>query len=186
MAASFVAEPATRESATREPATREPATHEPADEATIAAILDRSAIRLGERATDRDDAIRACGRVLVDVGAVDAAYVDGMLERERSISTFVGEGVAIPHATLAGKEAVHRDALAVLRFPDGVDWAGQGVTVCVAIAARGDGHVAILAELAQILLDPDKAAALRDATDPETVLTLLAPAGDDENTEETA
>ena len=139
--------------------------------------MDERAIRLDQHATDRDEAIRACGEVLVDVGAVEPAYVDAMLERERSISTYVGEGVAIPHATLAGKSAVRRDALAVLRFPDGVDWGGEPVVVCVAIAAIGDGHVEILSELAQILLEPDRARELRDATRPGDVLRLLAPVG---------
>jgi PTS system mannitol-specific IIA component len=140
-------------------------------------LLERRAIRLAELATDRDDAIRRCGATLVEIGAVDPAYVDAMLVRERSISTYVGEGVAIPHATLEGKSSVRRDALAVLRFPDGVDWGGEAVAVCVAIAAKGDGHVAILSELAQILLEPDRAQELREATDPDDVLRLLAPVG---------
>jgi PTS system mannitol-specific IIA component len=76
---------------------------------------------------------------------------------------------------------VHADALAVLRFPDGVDWGGQPVTVCVAIAARGDGHIELLASLAEVLLDPDKARALREATDPDDVLRLLQPAQEDRN-----
>src|SRR3979409_1129653 len=103
-------------------------------------LLQRRAIRLSERAGVRDDAIRRCGETLVEIGAVDPTYVEAMLARARSISTYVGEGVAIPHGTLAGKDAVHHDALAVLRFPEGVDWDGNPVVVCVAIAARGDGH----------------------------------------------
>jgi PTS system mannitol-specific IIA component len=139
----------------------------------VGALLEPRAIRLAEKASDRDDAIRRCGGVLVEIGAVDPAYVEGMLLRERSISTYVGEGVAIPHSTVEGKSAVRRDALAVLRFPDGVDWDGQPVTVCVAIAAVGDGHVDILAELAQILLDPEQARQLREATDADQVIRLL-------------
>jgi PTS system mannitol-specific IIA component len=138
-------------------------------------LLQRRAIRLSERAGVRDDAIRRCGETLVEIGAVDPTYVEAMLARERSISTYVGEGVAIPHGTLAGKDAVHHDALAVLRFPEGVDWDGNPVVVCVAIAARGDGHTEILSELAQILLDPDRARALREATSPDDVLDLLSP-----------
>jgi PTS system mannitol-specific IIA component len=138
-------------------------------------LLAEHAIHLNETAADRDEAIRQCGQTLVDIGAVDPTYVEAMLEREQSISTYVGEGVAIPHATLAGKSAVRRDALAVLRFPAGVDWGGETVAVCVAIAAVGDGHVGILAELAQILLDPDRARQLREATRPGDVLQLLAP-----------
>jgi PTS system mannitol-specific IIA component len=138
-------------------------------------LLERRAIRLAAVAADRAEAIRLCGETFVDIGATDPSYVEAMLARERSVSTYIGEGVAIPHGTLAGKEAVLRDALAVLRFPDGVDWDGERVTVCVAIAAKGDGHVALLAALAEILMDPDQAAALRDATEPDQVLQLLAP-----------
>jgi len=141
----------------------------------VAALLDPRAIRLAERPADRDDAIRRCGQALVDVGAVEPSYLDSMFDRERSISTYVGEGVAIPHGTLAGKDAVRRDALAFLRFPAGVDWDGAAVTIAIGIAARGDGHVGILAELAQILLEPDRARALREVTDPADVLRLLQP-----------
>jgi PTS system mannitol-specific IIA component len=139
----------------------------------VGALLEPRAVRLQETAVDRADAIRQSGRVLVEIGAVDPAYVEGMLARERSISTYVGEGVAIPHSTLEGKAAVRRDALAVLRFPETVDWGGSPVTVCVAIAAVGDGHVDILAELAQILMEPDRARRLREATVVEDVIALL-------------
>ncbi|GLX01489.1 PTS sugar transporter subunit IIA [Microtetraspora sp. NBRC 16547] len=137
--------------------------------------LDPRAVLLDASAADRDNAIRQCGRALVAVGAVEEPYVETMIERERSISTYVGEGVAIPHGTLAAKEAVHHDAVCVLRFPGGVDWGGERVTVCVGIAARGDGHVRLLAELAQILLDPDRVHALREATRVEEVVHLLQP-----------
>lgn len=141
-----------------------------------AALLARDAIRLGEQAADKTEAIRLTGQALVDCGAVEPAYVPAMLEREESVSTYIGEGVAIPHATLAGKDAVVRDALSFLRFPAGVDWDGDRVTLCIGIAAKGDGHVDILAELAQILLDPERAQALRAAESAETVLAMLTPA----------
>ncbi|MFY1631782.1 PTS sugar transporter subunit IIA [Solwaraspora sp. WMMB335] len=146
------------------------------------ALLERRAVRLDESAGDRSAAIRRCGEVLVEIGAVTDEYVAAMLQREQSVSTYVGEGVAIPHGTLASKEAVRRDALAVLRFPDGVDWDGMPVTVCVAIAARGDGHVELLAALAQILLDPDQARALREAGEIDDVLRLLAPVREESST----
>jgi PTS system mannitol-specific IIA component len=144
--------------------------------AATSGLLSPEAVRLGEPAADRTDAVRRCGAVLVEIGAVEPAYVDAMLERERDISTYVGEGVAIPHATLAGKQAVLRDALAVVKLAEPVDWEGSPVTVCVAIAARGDGHLAILSELAEILLDPDRARSLREAHDANEVVRLLQPA----------
>ncbi|NBE80530.1 PTS sugar transporter subunit IIA [Micromonospora rubida] len=139
----------------------------------MAELLSRDAIRLDERAGSRDEAIRRCGAVLVETGAVAPAYVDAMLAREQSVSTYIGEGVAIPHGTLNSKESVQRDALAVLRFPGGVDWDGFDVRVCVAIAAAGDGHVDILARLASVLMDPAQAERLRNSTSADEVITIL-------------
>jgi mannitol PTS system EIIA component len=143
-------------------------------------LLAPASIRLDAHAADRDDAIKQAGAALVEAGAVDPSYVDAMLERENSVSTFVGEGVAIPHGTLAGKDAVKDDAIVVLRFPDGVDWDGNPVSVAVGIAAKGNGHIALLSQLATVLLDPEKAAALRGATTPDQVYELLASTEDDE------
>ncbi|MEU9835755.1 PTS sugar transporter subunit IIA [Streptosporangium sp. NPDC048047] len=142
--------------------------------------LDPRAVRLTASATGRDDAILQCGRALQEVGAVEAPYLDAMLERERAVSTYMGEGVAIPHGTLKAKEVVRHDALCVLRFPDGVDWDGERVTVCVGIAARGDGHLRLLSALARILMDPERARALREADEVAEVLRLLEPIEEEE------
>jgi PTS system mannitol-specific IIA component len=137
-------------------------------------LLAPASIRLDAVAADRDDAIRQAGAALIEAGAVEPSYVDAMLERENSVSTYVGEGVAIPHGTLAGKDAVKDDAIVVLRFPAGVDWDGNDVSVAVGIAAKGNGHIALLSQLATVLLDPDKAAALRGAESADQVYELLA------------
>ncbi|MFC4061570.1 PTS sugar transporter subunit IIA [Planomonospora corallina] len=142
--------------------------------------LDPRAVRLDAAATGRDDAILQCGRVLLEIGAVEAPYLDAMLERERTVSTYMGEGVAIPHGTLEAKDAVRHDALCLLRFPGGVDWGGERVTVCVGIAARGDGHLRLLSALARILMDPDRARALREAGEVGEVLRLLEPIEEEE------
>jgi PTS system mannitol-specific IIA component len=142
-------------------------------------LLAESSIRLTESAASRDDAIRLAGAALVEAGAVDASYVDAMLEREQSVSTYVGEGVAIPHGTLAGKDSVKQDALVVLRFPEGVDWDGNDVSVAVGIAAKGNGHIALLSALAGVLMDPEKAAALRAAESSAAVYALLTETDED-------
>lgn len=146
----------------------------------LTSLLAEDSIQLDRTATDRFDAVRQSGAALVAAGAVDESYVDAMIQRENTVSTFVGEGVAIPHGTLAGKESVKRDALVVLRFPDGVDWEGNTVYVTVGIAAAGGGHIALLSQLAEILLDPDKAEQLRTATSREQVYALLTPDEDED------
>jgi len=141
----------------------------------ISDLLAPSRIVLGSAAEDWEEAVRQVGQVLVDDGAVAPGYVDAMVEREGSVSTFVGEGVAIPHGTLAGRDHVVRDALCVVGFPGGVDFHGDEAVLCIGIAARGEGHVPILARLAELLMEPERAEALRRAATPDEVLALLTP-----------
>jgi PTS system mannitol-specific IIA component len=113
---------------------------------------------------------------------VSEDYVPAMREREDEISTYIGAGVAIPHSTAAGKQHVRRDALAVLMLSSPVEWdEGQEVSLCVAIAARGDRHLDILAELAEVLMDAERAEQLHRATTAHEVIRLLQPVGEAEN-----
>jgi PTS system mannitol-specific IIA component len=142
-------------------------------------VLQSRAVRVAESAADREAALHRCADVLEEVGAVQPGYREAMLDREWAMSTYLGEGVAIPHGLDVSRLLVRRDALAVLRFPEGVDWDGDRVYVCVAIAARGNGHVALLAALAEILLDPGRARALRESRDPAEIIAMLSSVGAD-------
>jgi mannitol PTS system EIIA component len=136
-------------------------------------LLARDAVRLGLRASDRFDAVRQTGDVLVEIGAVEVPYVDAMLERERQVSTSMGEGFAIPHGTDDSRRWIRETKLAYLQFPDGVEWDDDTVTICVGIAAIGDEHVGLLARLARVLVVPEQAARLRGAWRVDEVLAIL-------------
>ena len=151
-----------------------------AESIPLAELLAEASINLDASATSRDDAIRQAGAGLLAVGAIDESYVIAMIDRENSVSTFMGEGVAIPHGTLASKDSVKSDALSLVRFPDGVDWDGNDVRLAFGIAAKGNGHIALLSKLATVLMDPEKAAALRAATTTEQVYALLASEDEDD------
>jgi PTS system mannitol-specific IIC component len=141
-------------------------------------VLGADAVRLGLDAADREDALRQCGAVLVEIGAAGPAYADAILEREQSVSTYMGLGLAIPHGTDASREHIHRAALAFLQFPGGVDWDGRTCRACIAIASRSDEHIAILQSLAMVLSDRRSARRLRETTSVDEVLELLAPRDD--------
>ncbi len=144
-------------------------------------VLGREGVRLGLRAADKWDAIRQSGALLTELGAIDPGYPEAMLERERSVSTFIGEGVAIPHGTDEARSLVRRTTLGFLQFPDGIDWDGNDVRVCVAIAAKGNEHMAVLSGLAQILMEPEQAQALRSSSNVDEVLQLLSGLGEEEH-----
>jgi mannitol/fructose-specific phosphotransferase system IIA component len=141
-------------------------------------VLPKEGIRLGRAAIDKWDAIRQCGELLLELDAVEDGYPATMLERERSVSTFIGEGVAIPHGTDESRALVRRTTLGVLQFPAGVDWDGQRATICIAIAAKGDEHVTVLSALAKILMDPARAEQLRTSSSVDDVHELLSGIGE--------
>jgi mannitol/fructose-specific phosphotransferase system IIA component len=150
---------------------------EPGPPPPAAGVLVREAIRLAQHADDKWDALRQSGALLEELGAVDEGYAAAILEREGQISTYMGEGVSIPHGTDAARALVRRTTLGFIQYPDGVDWDGETVYLCIPIAASGDEHVGVLSALAEILVEGDSAAALREATDVDAVLGLLTPVG---------
>ncbi|GEN80775.1 PTS sugar transporter subunit IIA [Actinotalea fermentans] len=107
-------------------------------------------------AASKEDAIREAGAILVRAGAVAPAYVDAMLERERSVSTAMGNFLAIPHGTEQAKGAIVRSALCLVRYDEPVDWGGQPVRVVVGIAGVGDEHLEILSRIALVFADMDQ------------------------------
>lgn len=140
-------------------------------------ILTPGSVRLGLASVTKDEAIRLCGQVLIEAGAVTPEYVDGMFARELQVSTYIGEGVAIPHGTNESRGYIKAPALGFLQFPDGIDWDGNRVLVCIPIASAANDHLEILASLAEQLMEADAAERLRTTGSVAEVLELLKAAG---------
>ena len=138
------------------------------------AILTADLVRLGAVAVDKAEAIRQAGELLVRAGCVDARYVDGMQARERTMSTYLGNGVAIPHGTFDELQLVKRTGISFLQVPQGVEWEpGERAFVVVGIAALGDEHVELLSRLAEVVENEGLTRSLIEATDPAVVVECL-------------
>lgn len=136
-------------------------------------VLSRDSIVLGGQARDREAAIDEAGQLLVASGAVDASYVAAMHEREGSVSTFMGNGLAIPHGTNEAKELIARTAISFVRYDEPIDWKGSPARYVVGIAGAGDDHLTVLQALAGAFTDDDSIAALDRAQTPDDVLAVL-------------
>lgn len=143
---------------------------------SFADVFSVEGIRLVQRAHDKWDALHQAASLLVEIGAVAPAYEEAMRERENQISTFMGEGVAIPHGTNDGRQHVLRTAIGFLQYPEGVDWDGEKVFMVIPIAAKGEEQVDLLSNLALLLLEEDDVASLRAASTPEEVLEIVSRA----------
>ncbi|MBF0723690.1 PTS mannitol transporter subunit IICBA [Sanguibacter inulinus] len=138
------------------------------------AVLALDSIVLEGRAATRDAAIEEAGQLLVAEGAVPDAYVLAMHDRERSVSTYMGNGLAIPHGTDEAKRLVLRTAISYVRYPSTVAWDGERrAEFVVAVAGTGDDHLRVLSRLAKIFVDPEQVEQLRLAQTPEQVRALL-------------
>jgi PTS system mannitol-specific IIA component len=144
----------------------------------VSNVLDIESIRLNGTARTPEQAIDEAGRILVGTGAVDEEYIRYMHEREASVSTYMGNYLAIPHGTNEAKETIKDSALSFIRYDSPIDWGGNEVRFVVGIAGKEGGHMEVLSSIAIIFSDEDQVEQLLAASTPEEVLTLLGDVND--------
>jgi len=141
-------------------------------------------VLLNREFSSKSDVIGVIGDVMVRSGDVNPGYVRAMIEKEDQYSTWVTDGVALPHGTNRAKQEVLRNSIVVVQIPKGVDW-GNGKTVHLAIGLAGTGdeqHLKLLAELAGVLQRPENIERLRSSTSSVEVIGMLT-AGDGQEVE---
>lgn len=137
-------------------------------------VLTPEQVRIHPASATRDEALQEATDILVAAGAVTPAYVDAMRQREETVSTFMGNGLAIPHGTNDAKDAILASALSVVRYDGGVDWSGDPATFVIGIAGVGDEHLEILSRIAILFSEEDDVARLSAAQTPEELYALLS------------
>jgi len=131
-------------------------------------------IHLDKSAESKEDAIRQVAASLVQAGNVGEGYVNGMLAREQQTSTYLGNGIAIPHGTTDTRDLVLKTGVQVFQFPQGVEWGeGQIAYVVIGIAASSDEHLSLLRQLTHVLSDDNLAEQLKSATQAESLRAPL-------------
>ena len=132
-------------------------------------------IRLNGSAANKEEAIKQVAAGLVANNHVAEGYADGMFAREQQTSTFLGNGIAIPHGTLDTRHLVQETGVQIIQFPQGVQW-GDGNTayVVIGIAAKSDEHLTLLRQLTTVLSDEDAAAELAKTQDIQTFADILS------------
>jgi mannitol PTS system EIIA component len=139
-------------------------------------------ILLNRKFASKQEVIRAIGEVMVRCAEVTPRYVLGMLEKEDQYSTWITEGVALPHGTNEVKSEVLRSSVVVAQIPNGVEW-GNGKTVHVAIGLAGTGneeHLKVLAALAGVLQDRANVERLRWSDSEEEMIGMLTAESQEE------
>lgn len=136
-------------------------------------MIKKENIQLNESAATKEDAVKKAGQILVEQGAVEPAYIDSMLEREQLVSTFMGNGLAIPHGTDEGKTSVITSGLSLVQIPGGVDFDGNEAKVVLGIAGKENEHLELLQKIAVIFSEEENAEQIINATSAEEIIELF-------------
>lgn len=136
-------------------------------------ILQEDNIILQAAYADRWSAIQACGEILVKQGYVKAAYIEDMMERERLVSVYVGNHVAIPHGIANSEQHILESGLSVLQIPEGVDFDGEKAYIMIGIAGRDGVHMQFLSQIALVCMEQEQVERLRTSKDKNEIMGIL-------------
>ncbi|MCL6456951.1 MAG: PTS sugar transporter subunit IIA [Gorillibacterium sp.] len=137
-------------------------------------ILSENKVIIGAVATDKFAAIRMAGQLLVDAGHVMPEYIDKMIERENNISTYMGEGLAIPHGTKDAAQYIKSTGLSIVQFPAGVLFGDdEKAYLLVGIAAIGDEHLEILTNVAMVVSEEANMERILAASTPQEMIEIF-------------
>jgi mannitol/fructose-specific phosphotransferase system IIA component len=140
-------------------------------------LIQRAGILLDAAASSSEEAVSICGQLLIELGAVEPDYAKAMWERENAFSSAIGLGFAIPHGTDDSRRFVKFDQLVFLRLTNEIAWGDEMVKAVLGIASRGDGHVEILGNFAELVQEELHRQALLASGDEAVVLELLSRTG---------
>lgn len=143
-------------------------------------LLNKSDILLNQEVKTKEEAIKLAGKLLVDNGYVEAAYVDAMLERENIVSTYMGNFIAIPHGTDDAKKEIKNTGISLIQIPGGVSFAAPGenedklVFIVFGIAGKDGEHLELLSKIAIFCSEQENVVKLFSAKSEEEIISLLS------------
>ena len=137
-------------------------------------LLCRENIILGCKPVEPEEAIKACGRLMMDAGYIEQGYIDGMLERNREFSVAIGCHVAIPHGVNEARKYIRKNGIVVMTYPEGIQWDDEVVTLVIGIAAKDGGdHIDVLGHVTEAAGTDEDTDALVANADVETIYRKL-------------
>lgn len=137
-------------------------------------FLKKSDIKIGLKRTTKDEALKKIGESLHEAGYVKKEYIESIDEREKLSSTYLENGVALPHGTEKGRNYIKSPGIVIHQYPYGIDYGNDKlVYVLIGVAAKGDEHMEILNKLALIIDEDDQIDKLCLAVTQEEIYDVL-------------
>lgn len=132
-------------------------------------------VKLNAESSDKYNAIILAGNLLYENGYIKREYIESMLKRENQASTYLANGIAIPHGCIEDKDYINETGIVVLQFKNGIKWDDENIVyIVVGIAAKDEEHIGVLANLTKVVQNKDVAELLRKTNDVNVVIDKLS------------
>lgn len=146
----------------------------PNDVSSTSSHLTAESIVIGGKATSKHEAIAEAADILITRGYVHKSYKVKMFEREESVSTFMGNGLAIPHGTDKAKDDVIQSGISIITYEQPISWDGNDVNLVIGIAGKGDEHLTLISSIATVCVDEENVKQIVKSETPEEVMSYFS------------
>src|SRR5699024_4184720 len=144
------------------------------DESTTSSHLTAESIVIGGKATSKHESIVEAADILITHGYVHKSYKEKMFEREESVSTFMGNGLAIPHGTDEAKDDVIQSGISIITYDQPISWDGNDVNLVIGIAGKSDEYLTLISSIATVCADEENVKQIVKSETPEEVMSYFS------------
>ncbi|HBC1012772.1 TPA: PTS sugar transporter subunit IIA [Escherichia coli] len=131
-------------------------------------------LHLGCQARNKDEVLNMVGTEFKNKGYVDRDCVPFLIEREQQISTFLGNGITLPHLPKSANDIIMHAGVEIFQFPDGVIWDRTNVMfIAIGVTAKSSEHIDIIREISLVFSDEFIASALSITSNKDEFLSIL-------------
>lgn len=132
-------------------------------------------ILLHMEARDKWEAIEQIGQVLIRMDHVDTMFIQEMRQREQMFSTYIGNGVAIPHGIDVESKHILKPGIAIAQYPGGVDFGNGDIAyLLIAVVGHHSERLGLISHIAAIIDESETVNRLLQAKSKKEIYDLVA------------
>ncbi|CNH07630.1 phosphoenolpyruvate-dependent sugar phosphotransferase system%2C IIA component [Yersinia aldovae] len=131
-------------------------------------------LHLGCQAKNKAEVLSMVGKEFKAKGYISQDCVSFLNEREQQVSTFLGNGITLPHLPKSATNIILKTGVEIFQFPDGVIWDRSNVMfIAIGVIAKEKEHIDVLKDIASIFSDEIIANALSLISSKQDFLRIL-------------
>ncbi|MHA3693427.1 PTS sugar transporter subunit IIA [Yersinia enterocolitica] len=131
-------------------------------------------IHLECHAKNKAEVLSMVGKEFKAKGYINQDCIAFLNEREQQVSTFLGNGITLPHLPKSATNIIVKTGVEIFQFPDGVIWDRSNVMfIAIGVIAKEKEHIDVLKDIASIFSDEIIANALSLISNKQDFLRIL-------------